>query len=179
MSWASYYHHALFGDVLLLIYEPEARPFSNQKKGNVVAIYDEKNTLIGVNIFDFSSFMKMKAKGRIPVFPHPVLEVINNILKNADLPTLEEPKTSGFIIDTVKEIKENTMIVSYQNQEFEMKRIPILVGEQLLIALPETILFNGKKVHEYYPIKENEMEALTSNEYIVFHREKEEDFFLR
>ena len=42
MSWASYYHHALFGDVLLLIYEPEARPFSNQKKGNVVAIYDEK-----------------------------------------------------------------------------------------------------------------------------------------
>lgn len=37
------------------------------------------------------------------------------------------------------------MLVSYQNQEFEMKRIPILVGEQLLIALPETILFNGKK----------------------------------
>jgi len=80
MSWASYYHHALFGDVLLLIYEPDARPFYHQKKGNVVAIYDEKNTLIGVNIFDFSSLMKMKAKGRIPFFPHPVLEVINNIL---------------------------------------------------------------------------------------------------
>ena len=30
-----------------------------------------------------------------------------------------------------------------------------------------------------YSIKENEMEASTSNEYIVLHHEKEEDFFLR
>lgn len=179
MSWASYYNHALFGDVLLLIYEPEKRPFSYQKKGNVVAIYDDQQVLIGVNIFAFSSIMKMKAKGRIPFFPLPVFNVINNVLKNAALPPLENQTSSGFFIMTVKEILDDSMVLSYQNQTFKFPKIAVEINDQLLVASPGTILFNGKRVENYQILKENDMEFTSSTNYILFHQEKEEDFFLR
>ena len=83
-----FYNRAAIGDVLLIVYNNDAIPNKTTKNGNVVALYNDDN-LVGINIFDISKIIKIFHNGEIEDPMPAFIEIINHILKNANLKPLE------------------------------------------------------------------------------------------
>lgn len=147
MSWAAYYHHFLYDDTLLIVMEPTLRPSRIEKRGQVVALYSDEK-LIGINFLHISDVIKMKAHGRIPFLPSPILTILNNQLQNVGFSLLIEQNHSGFFVGNVEEVlSEKEVKVIFENQEFVFPYQGTLKKEdKVVIALEGTILFSGEKV---------------------------------
>jgi EMAP domain len=106
MKYAIYYNYKTIGDVLLIIFDSNLKPDKVIKEEDVVSLYRENN-LIGINIFNISEIIKIKADGLIPVLNEKMLLVINDILKNHNLPILDYQKESGFKVAKILTCEEH------------------------------------------------------------------------
>ncbi len=66
MKYALYYDYETIGDVLMIVINSQATPDRCEKKDNVSILY-KNDELVGINIFDISKIIKIKAKGFIPL----------------------------------------------------------------------------------------------------------------
>ena len=64
MKYGLYYNHNLIGDILLVIFNPNAIPTKIITKDNIVALYKEEE-LIGYNFLDISEDIKIMY---LPIF---------------------------------------------------------------------------------------------------------------
>lgn len=101
-----FYNYKTIGDVLLIIFDQRENPDEVIKQDDVVVIKKNKK-IIGINIFNISKIMKIKANGFIPLLDDKVLDVINHILENHNLPMLEKQKNSGFVVAKITNIEEH------------------------------------------------------------------------
>ena len=101
-----FYNFKTIGDVLLIVFKPLETPDEVIKKENVVVL-KKCGQVIGINIFDISKIMKIKANGFIPRIDDKVLEVINHILENHDIEPLEKLDNSGFKVAKIVDIEEH------------------------------------------------------------------------
>ena len=101
-----FYNYKTIGDVLLIIFDQRENPDEVIKQDDVVVI-KKNNKIIGINIFNISKIMKIKANGFIPLLDDKVLDVINHILENHNLPILEKQKNSGFVVAKITNIEEH------------------------------------------------------------------------
>ena len=106
MKYALYYDFETIGDVLLVVIKPTIIPTKEVKINDVVALYN-KDELIGINIFNISKVIKIKAKGLIPLINEDILNVINHILENANLEKLPIQIESGFRVAKIVDIDEH------------------------------------------------------------------------
>lgn len=106
MKYALYYDYETIGDVLLVVIKPTVIPTKEVKINDVVALYN-KGELIGINIFNISKVIKIKAKGLIPLINEDILNVINHILENANLEKLPIQIESGFRVAKIVDIDEH------------------------------------------------------------------------
>ena len=106
MKYALYYDYETIGDVLLVVIKPTIIPTKEVKINDVVALYN-KDELIGINIFNISKVIKIKAKGLIPLINEDILSVINHILENANLEKLPIQIESGFRVAKIVDIDEH------------------------------------------------------------------------
>ena len=106
MKYALYYDYETMGDVLLVVIKPTVIPTKEVKINDVVALYN-KDELIGINIFNISKVIKIKAKGLIPLINEDILNVINHILENANLEKLPIQIESGFRVAKIVDIDEH------------------------------------------------------------------------
>lgn len=106
MKYALYYDYETIGDVLLVVIKPTIIPTKEVKINDVVALYN-KDELIGINIFNISKVIKIKAKGLIPLINEDILNVINHILENAHLDKLPIQTESGFRVAKIVDIDEH------------------------------------------------------------------------
>lgn len=106
MKYALYYDYETIGDVLLVVIKPTVIPTKEVKINDVVALYN-KDELIGINIFNISKVIKIKAKGLIPLINEDILNVINHILENANLEKLPIQTESGFRVAKIVDIDEH------------------------------------------------------------------------
>ena len=106
MKYALYYDYETIGDVLLVVIKPTVIPTKEVKINDVVALYN-KDELIGINIFNISKVIKIKAKGLIPLINGDILNVINHILENANLEKLPIQIESGFRVAKIVDIDEH------------------------------------------------------------------------
>ena len=104
--YALYYNKETIGDCLMIVFESNTIPTRVEKQDNVVALYSHEE-LIGINIFNISHIMKIKAHGFIPVIDEQVLKIINSILENAKLEPLDPNAGSGFKVAIIEEIEEH------------------------------------------------------------------------
>lgn len=104
--YALYYDYESIGDVLLIVFDSNTIPNVIKRDNDVVSLYKD-DKLIGINIFNISKIMKIKAKGYIPLVSDRVLEVINTILKNSNVPELPDQKDSGFKVAKIVDIEEH------------------------------------------------------------------------
>ena len=101
-----FYNYKTIGDVLLIIFDQRENPDEVIKQDDVVVIKKNKK-IIGINVFNISKIMKIKANGFIPLLDDKVLDVINHILENHNLPILEKQKNSGFVVAKITSIEEH------------------------------------------------------------------------
>ena len=106
MEYSLFYNYKLIGDVLMIVYDQEKIPTSKVEEDNVVKIY-YNDTLIGVNIFNFSSIVKVKSKGLIPLPNNALIDVINTILEGHNIEKLPYKKESGFRIGKILSVEEH------------------------------------------------------------------------
>ena len=104
--YALYYDYESIGDVLLIVFDSNTIPNVIKRDNDVVSLYKD-DKLIGINIFNISKIMKIKAKGYIPLVSDRVLEVINTILKNSNVAELPAQKESGFRVAKIIDIEEH------------------------------------------------------------------------
>lgn len=104
--YALYYDYESIGDVLLIVFDSNTIPNVIIRDNDVVSLYKD-DKLIGINIFNISKIMKIKAKGYIPLVSDRVLEVINTILKNSNVAELPAQKDSGFRVAKIVDIEEH------------------------------------------------------------------------
>ena len=101
-----FYKFKTIGDVLLIVFKPLEIPDEVIKNDNVV-ILKKAGEIIGINIFDISKTMKIKANGYIPLIDDKVLSIINHILENHGVEPLEKLDNSGFKVAQIVDIEEH------------------------------------------------------------------------
>ena len=84
-----YYCRKSVGDVLIIIKDDKAFPNKVTKKDNVVSLY-RNDSLVGINIFDFSKISRIFIEGEIVDPSIEFITLVNHILRNANIDTLLE-----------------------------------------------------------------------------------------
>lgn len=82
-----FYNRKSVGDVLIISFFDELIPDRIVKNDNVVGLY-LNDTLVGVNIFDFSKIVKIFYEGEIIDPNEEFIKLINHMLINAGLSSL-------------------------------------------------------------------------------------------
>lgn len=145
-DYALYYSYKGMGDVLLIVFDNDLATTKSETIGNVVALYNN-DKLIGYNIFDIKDVIKIKSQGLIYYPSEQFLSVINSILENAKLPTLDPKENSGYFIGQIIEMKGEVVQL---NDGFVAlsKDQSLKVGNKVVFASVGTYLNNGKVVKE-------------------------------
>lgn len=104
--YSLFYNYKLLGDILFIIYDNELIPTSKEVDYDVTKIYYQEK-LIGINIFNFSKIIKIKANGLIPLPNNELIDVINSVLKNHNLESLPYKNESGFKIGKIISLEEH------------------------------------------------------------------------
>ena len=151
-----FYNYQVLGDVLLIVFDNEKIPDRTEKRNATVVLYNN-DKIVGINIFDISAIVRIKAGGAIMNPAPEFLDVINHILINDGLEPLPEQSGSGFVVGQVLDVINDPGRPSLAKIDIgsrviyaETKREKIPLYSLVVVALPETILLNGKtaKVRE-------------------------------
>lgn len=153
-DYAIFYNYHTIGDVLLIISDLETKPNRVVKNGDVTSLYlDDK--LIGINIFNISNVLKIKSNGLIVLPLKEMIDVINNILINANVETLEYKKESGFKVGKVLTCEEHpdsnhmhvlTVDIGSEVLDIVCGAPNVKEGQKVVVATVGTTMFDGKKI---------------------------------
>jgi len=162
-NYAIYYSYKEIGDVVIILFDNVKNATSSIRKNRVSVIY-HNDEIIGYNIFDIKDIIKIKSEGMI-YFPSNVLvSIINSVLQNEKLETLEYKTSSGYLIAQVDEIKgidneKSLLSLSIGNGIFHsvVKKCSLKTGDKVVIVQEGTFLNNGEMFKEtnYENIKIN------------------------
>ena len=162
-NYAIYYSYKEIGDVVIILFDNAENATSSIRKNRVSVIY-HNDEIIGYNIFDIKDIIKIKSEGMI-YFPSNVLvSIINSVLQNEKLETLEYKTSSGYLIAQVDEIKgidneKSLLSLSIGNDIFHsvVKNCSLKTGDKVVIVQEGTFLNNGEMFKEtnYENIKIN------------------------
>ena len=153
-DYAIFYNYHTIGDVLLIISDLETKTNRVIKNGDVTSLYlDDK--LIGINIFNISNVLKIKSNGLIVLPLKEMIDVINNILINANVETLEYKKESGFKVGKVLTCEEHpdsdhmhflTVYIGSEVLDIVCGAPNVKEGQKVVVATLGTTMFDGKKI---------------------------------
>ena len=152
-----FYNHQALGDVLIVVINPEARVDHKKELGNVVALYDERDVLTGINIFNIDEVMKIKANGVIMVPSEKMLMIINNIITKEGLEPLPVLSYSGYKVAEVTlteehPLDEKAQILTLMCGEEKLETVSsfpnIKAGSKVVVATDGTILYDGTIFHK-------------------------------
>ncbi len=153
-DYAIFYNYHTIGDVLLIVSNLETKPNRVVKNGDVTSLYlDDK--LIGINIFNISNVLKIKSNGLIVLPLKEMIDVINNILINANVETLEYKKESGFKVGKVLTCEEHpdsdhmhvlTVDIGSEVLDIVCGAPNVKEGQKVVVATLGTTMFDGKKI---------------------------------
>ncbi len=136
-----YYNKAVKGDVLFVVFDPDKKITSSENKGDVTLLYADKE-LVGMNIFNISSYYKSLHQGAYLKEDEELLMAVNSLLRSLDIAEIEKNKTSGYIVAEIKELEEHPLdekasIVTMSDGSSEVGAISrftnLKVGEKVVI----------------------------------------------
>jgi tRNA-binding EMAP/Myf-like protein len=191
-----FYNFKVTGDVLFVLLDPEKKVTRSETKGRVVALYAGE-TLVGANIFRVSEVFHLKTNGIIFAPDKPLLDVVNSMLKEAELPLLAPCLDSGYKVAKITKLEEHPLdekahIVTLSLGEKTLTTVSwypnLNEGALLVVATDGTILYDGSLFHKFVSRNiPNECSICSSKElklddkpgaFIVEGYEPGEDFFL-
>lgn len=102
-NYSLFYSYKRLGDVLLVRIDEEAKPDKTITNKNV-SILSKEDRVISYHIFNISKIMKIKTSGIIFLPSTMFIDVINDILKNANQDILSYKDSSGYVTGKVKKV---------------------------------------------------------------------------
>ena len=137
----------------LIIYFGGNLPTTSQQKGDNVDKLFNKETLIGYLIHDFSNYCKIRMSGPIFLPNDEIIDLLNDILINAGLETLEYFNHSGFVVGEVmnkSELKKSYLYEIDVNKTINVEStFDLKKGDKVVIALNGTYLMPGMMVNSF------------------------------
>lgn len=106
MKATLFYNYRLIGDVLLIDIVNDLIPTHFKRKKDVTLIYSN-DTLVGINIFNFSEIIKFKTEGRIILPPNTLIDIINDKCSEFGIEKIDYIKESGFKVGEIIEVSEH------------------------------------------------------------------------
>lgn len=152
--YSLFYNYHLLGDVLLIIIENDKKPNRVEKKDDVILLFSDDN-LIGVNIINISSIVKIKSVGKIVLPADPLIDVINNKLTPLGISPLPYVRDSGFHIGKVVSLEEHEesshlhvlkVDVGDQILDIVCGAPNVKLGQKVVVAMVDTVMFDGTKI---------------------------------
>ena len=133
-DYSIYYSYKSLGDVIVVIFDDEKVTTRTEQKGRVVVIYNN-DEIIGYNILDVKDIIKIKSSGLI-YFPTPeMIGVINSILSNEKLPTLDYVTESGYYVAEIVEINNDVVTLSLGNETVHaLMKKGLKVGDKVVVV---------------------------------------------
>lgn len=90
-----YNYHEENASVLILFSD---EPITSKKEGKEISLLYHDDVLVGYQIHNFIRYAKIKYSGIIFLPSNPLIDVINTVLINHHLETLDYKKESGYIV---------------------------------------------------------------------------------
>lgn len=106
MKATLFYNYRLIGDVLLIDIVNDLIPTHFKREKDVTLIYSN-DTLVGINIFNFSEIIKFKTEGRIILPPNTLIDIINDKCSEFGIEKIDYIKESGFKVGEIIEVSEH------------------------------------------------------------------------
>ena len=106
MTYSYFYNKNLIGDVLLISIDNELTTTSIKTFDDITLVYHD-DILTGINIFNFSSVVKIKNEGRIVLPPNEMIDAINSklsLISEIKLPYVTE---TGFKVGKILTVDEH------------------------------------------------------------------------
>lgn len=119
IKYSIFYNYNNLGDVLLLNNNLSAKCFHNEKRGDVVALYDNENNLYGFNIFNLNKYIKIYEKGLLSYPFDYIVDIINSILINNGFDKIPYYNFSGVRVGIIKSILKDKYTISFNEEEVE------------------------------------------------------------
>jgi tRNA-binding protein len=106
MTYSYFYNKNLIGDVLLISIDNELTTTNIKTFDDITLVYHD-DILTGINIFNFSSVVKIKNEGRIVLPPNEMIDAINSklsLISEIKLPYVTE---TGFKVGKILTVDEH------------------------------------------------------------------------
>lgn len=155
MKYGLYYNKEKLGDILFIVFKSNEYPNFVKKGENCTVLY-KNDEIIGINIFNISEILKIRANGFIPTINKETLNVINSILANENIAPLEYQERSGFVIAKIIDIEdhpESDHLHICTVDVGEEKPLQIVCGAynarlnlKVVCALPYAFMPNGQQI---------------------------------
>lgn len=159
-NYGLFYSYKNIGDVLIIVFDNSLKTTRSEQKGRVTVLY-HGDQIIGYNIKDVKDIVKIHSEGKIFLPRQELIEVINYILKNENLPTLEPMEESGFYIGEVISQKDNIVEISLGEEKVSaLLKTSLNIKDKVVVAKNNTILGDGTK------FKEKEVNGVLINAHI-------------
>ncbi len=151
-DYALHYSYKEIGDVIICIFNNEKKPTRNEQKGRVTVIYSNEE-IIGYNIKDIKEIVKIKNEGMIFFPSKALIDVLNTILINAHLESLEYKDNSGYFIGQVinkEKINDGEYLTIESGETYNcvIKNKNVNINDKVVIAKVGTHLNNGEVIKE-------------------------------
>ena len=173
VKYSLFYNYHNLGDVLLLTNNVGAKCAHVEKKGDVVALYDNDNILYGFNIFNLNNYIKIYEKGLLPYPFDYIVDIVNIILENHGYGKIPYYNFSGVRVGKIKNILSNKYIIDFVDDEITCigNYNGLHIDDIILYGYPNVLLPSLRRINNSHGeiLKENDLFLEGKNEYIFIH----------
>ncbi len=103
-----YYNEDVKGDILFVLFDPSKKITSSFKNGDVTILYNDKD-VVGMNIFNISSYYPSLHNGAYLKEDIDLLNAVNSLLASLSIPVIESNKSSGYIVGKIESLEEHPL----------------------------------------------------------------------
>jgi len=139
------YNYPSCGDVLMIMFDVTASLSHFIRKGDVALLYDGPR-LIGVNVFDISTLVKIKCRGVILTPPSILITILNQKFDNEGIDVFLPSFVSGFTVGKVVDKKDDrsiTVDLGSCKINVTLNAMDVKLGDLAVIVAPATLSADG------------------------------------
>ncbi len=148
------YNQSAFGDTLLAITGQDTATQTIQRRGDIVAILNDKGNVIGYNFFNVTQWLgQLTGQGRIVLTATQIAE-LNQAIQTAGLPDkLAVDETPKFVIGKIVDFKDHPDADHLHVAQVDIgnEQVQIVcgapnaaLGQTVVVALPGAMMPDGK-----------------------------------
>lgn len=146
-KYSLYYRYISKDDYLIIPFET-LKDYKEERNGNV-SLLKHNDTLVGYKIYDFKEVIKIRSTGLIALPSDNFVEIINNILLNNKLETLDSKNVSGYFVSNIIEVNNDCIKCQIGTNIIYCQKVDdVKVNDQVIVAVKGTGLPDLSFVNE-------------------------------